>query len=130
MFNQKDLSVLLGGSHIPIDLVDLKSNVTYGGDYHADHPTVQLFWYVVEKFSEADLQSLVKFITSCPRPPLLGFGELRPLLCIRSGGYEVDRLPTASTCVNLLKLPEYRDSELLKEKLLYAIQSSSGFELS
>ena len=130
MFNQKDLSMLLGGSQIPIDLSDLKANVKYAGDYHANHPTIILFWQVVESFSEAHLQGLIKFITSCPRPPLLGFGELRPLLCIRSGGYEVDRLPNASTCVNLLKLPEYRDLELLKGKLLYSIQSASGFELS
>lgn len=130
MFNQKDLSILLGGSQIPIDLSNLKAHTTYGGDYHINHPTIILFWKVVDSLSENHLQSLIKFITSCPRPPLLGFGELRPLLCIRSGGYEVDRLPSASTCVNLLKLPEYRDLELLREKLLYAIQSSSGFELS
>jgi ubiquitin-protein ligase E3 C len=130
MFNQKELSILLGGSQIPIDLQDFKMHTAYGGEYHAEHPTIILFWKAIESFSEAQLQCLIKFVTSCPRPPLLGFRELRPLLCIRHAGSETDRLPTASTCVNLLKLPEYRDLESLKEKLLYAIQSSSGFELS
>ncbi len=130
MFNQKELSILLGGSKIPIDLKDFKLNTKYGGDYHMEHPTIILFWKAIESFSEPQLQCLIKFITSCPRPPLLGFRELQPLLCIRHGGSDIERLPSASTCVNLLKLPEYRDLEVLKEKLLYAIQSSSGFELS
>lgn len=40
------------------------------------------------------------------------------------------KLPTAATCMNLLKLPKYDSVEMLKEKLLYAIRSNSGFELS
>ena len=45
-------------------------------------------------------------------------------------GNEPDRLPTASTCMNLLKLPEFNDEETLRQKLLYAIESGAGFELS
>ena len=40
------------------------------------------------------------------------------------------RLPTASTCMNLLKLPEFKEEKLLREKLFYAIEAGSGFELS
>lgn len=32
--------------------------------------------------------------------------------------------------MNLLKMPVFKDYETLKEKLLYAIQSGAGFELS
>lgn len=46
------------------------------------------------------------------------------------GGKDVDRLPSASTCYNMLKLPNYRRASTLKEKLLYAISSNAGFELS
>ncbi len=42
----------------------------------------------------------------------------------------VAKLPTAATCMNLLKLPKYDSAEMLREKLLYAIRSNSGFELS
>ena len=48
----------------------------------------------------------------------------RPLITVAS------RLPTAATCMNLLKLPQYDTVEELREKLLYAISSDSGFELS
>ena len=41
------------------------------------------------------------------------------------------RLPSASTCVNLLKLPQYDSIEILREKLLWAItNNNAGFELS
>ncbi|GAA6094489.1 ubiquitin-protein ligase E3C isoform X1 [Tachysurus ichikawai] len=56
--------------------------------------------------------------------------ELYPAFCIHNGGNDLERLPTASTCMNLLKLPEFYDQQLMASKLLYAIESSSGFELS
>ncbi len=56
--------------------------------------------------------------------------ELDPPFCIQNAGSEPDRLPTASTCMNLLKLPEFKDEKTLREKLYYAIKSGAGFELS
>ena len=55
--------------------------------------------------------------------------ELSPAFCIQPSGSE-ERLPSASTCMNLLKLPRYKDEATLREKLLYAITSGAGFELS
>lgn len=40
------------------------------------------------------------------------------------------RLPTSSTCFNLLKLPNYSKKSILREKLRYAISMNTGFELS
>lgn len=58
------------------------------------------------------------------------FQDLFPAFCVHFGGNEEDRLPTASTCMNLLKLPEFHDKETLRTKLTYAIESGAGFELS
>ena len=88
------------------------------------------FWTVVSTLSEEQKRKLLKFVTSCSRPPLLGFKDLDPPFCIQNAGTESDRLPTASTCMNLLKLPEFKDAITLKTKLLYAIESEAGFELS
>ena len=46
------------------------------------------------------------------------------------GGKDVDRLATSSTCFNTLKLPNYRRLPTMRSKLLYAISSGAGFELS
>lgn len=40
------------------------------------------------------------------------------------------RLPTSSTCFNLLKLPNYSKKSVLRDKLRYALHSHSGFEIS
>uniref|UniRef100_A0AAR2LQY6 Ubiquitin-protein ligase E3C n=1 Tax=Pygocentrus nattereri TaxID=42514 RepID=A0AAR2LQY6_PYGNA len=130
MFDQQEIQVLISGAHIPVCLDDLKKFTNYSGGYSATHPVIKIFWDVVENFGEDEKRKLLKFVTSCSRPPLLGFKELYPAFCIHNGGSDLERLPTASTCMNLLKLPEFCDEELMRSKLLYAIESSSGFELS
>ncbi|XP_069702572.1 ubiquitin-protein ligase E3C isoform X1 [Periplaneta americana] len=129
MFNNKELQVLISGAQIPVDVEDLKQHTNYTGGYASDHPTIRLFWKVVENFTDLQRRQLLKFVTSCSRPPLLGFKELDPPFCVQHAG-SVDRLPTASTCMNLLKLPEFGEEVILRDKLLYAIQAGAGFELS
>ncbi|XP_008557305.1 ubiquitin-protein ligase E3C [Microplitis demolitor] len=129
MFNNKEMQVLISGAQIPVDVDDLKQHTNYTGGYATDHPTIKAFWRVVEKFNNKQKGQLLKFVTSCSRPPLLGFKELDPPFCIQNAG-SLDRLPTSSTCMNLLKLPEFPDEVTLREKLLYAIQAGAGFELS
>ncbi|XP_033208401.1 ubiquitin-protein ligase E3C [Belonocnema kinseyi] len=129
MFNNKELQVLISGAQIPVDVSDLKLHTNYTGGYTPDHPTIVAFWKVVVEFSDQQKSQLLKFVTSCSRPPLLGFKELDPPFCIQHAG-SINRLPTSSTCMNLLKLPEFPDENTLREKLLYAIQAGAGFELS
>lgn len=130
MFNTKELQVLISGAEIPVDVDDLMKHTRYGGDYTAEHKTVKMFWKVVRIFDDDQRRQLLRFVTSCSRPPLLGFKDLDPPFCIQNSGDDLTRLVTASTCLNLLKLPEYTDERTLREKLLYAIQSGVGFELS
>uniref|UniRef100_A0A8C0SHB3 HECT-type E3 ubiquitin transferase n=1 Tax=Canis lupus familiaris TaxID=9615 RepID=A0A8C0SHB3_CANLF len=125
-----EAQVLISGAQVPISLEDLKSFTNYSGGYSADHPVIKVFWRVVEGFTDEEKRKLLKFVTSCSRPPLLGFKELYPAFCIHNGGSDLERLPTASTCMNLLKLPEFYDETLLRSKLLYAIECAAGFELS
>ncbi|GAB1289498.1 Ubiquitin-protein ligase E3C [Apodemus speciosus] len=130
MFDQQEIQVLISGAQVPVSLEDLKSFTNYSGGYSADHPVIKIFWRVVEGFTDDEKRKLLKFVTSCSRPPLLGFKELYPAFCIHNGGSDLERLPTASTCMNLLKLPEFYDEALLRSKLLYAIECAAGFELS
>uniref|UniRef100_A0A182R8P1 Ubiquitin-protein ligase E3C n=1 Tax=Anopheles funestus TaxID=62324 RepID=A0A182R8P1_ANOFN len=129
MFSNKELQVLISGAEIPVDVHDLRQHTRYGGDFSLEHHTIQLFWKVVEQFDDIQRRLLLKFVTSCSRPPLLGFKDLDPPFYIQNAG-DTDRLPSASTCMNLLKLPAFEEEDVLREKLLYAIQSGAGFELS
>ncbi|KAI9264431.1 hypothetical protein BY458DRAFT_556842 [Sporodiniella umbellata] len=129
MFNEKELQVLLGGASIPIDLDDLRANTVLAG-YMEHDATIQNFWKTLELFDNDLRMKFVKFVTSCSRPPLLGFKELVPKFCIRNAGESSERLPTSSTCVNLLKLPDFNSFETLRSKLTYAITADAGFDLS
>jgi ubiquitin-protein ligase E3 C len=114
MFNQQELQIVLGGASVPIDLTDLRAHTVLAGFREYD-ATVQNFWHVLESFDNDMRMKFVKFVTSCSRPPLLGFKELVPRFCLRNAGVDDERLPTSSTCVNLLKLPNYSSFEKLKE---------------
>jgi len=128
MFNPYELQMLISGEK-DVNIEDLKENVEYGG-FRQNDETIIDFWDVVEEMSSAERFQLVKFVTSVPRAPLLGFKALVPRFGIKNDGSELERLPTSSTCVNLLKLPNYRNKKQLKEKLLYAINAEAGFDLS
>jgi ubiquitin-protein ligase E3 C len=71
MFNQQELQILIGGVNSPIDLGDLRANTNYGGLFKDDNPVVEKFWRVVGSFNQEQRRALLRFITSCSRPPLL-----------------------------------------------------------
>jgi ubiquitin-protein ligase E3 C len=135
MFNQTELQTLIGGTSSSIDVADLRRNTLYGGLYvrgddPQDHQTIEIFWKVMESLSDKERRAVLKFVTSTPRAPLLGFGSLNPRFSIRDSGDDETRLPSASTCVNLMKLPRYKSEAVMRKKLLYAVMSGAGFDLS
>lgn len=141
LFNASEFNQLLSGGNHDIDIDDLRKNTRYTGGYTEGSRTVKLFWEVFANFEPKERCLLLKFVTSCSRAPLLGFKYLQPTFTIHKvscdlpllatfGGQDVDRLPSASTCYNTLKLPTYKRQNTLRAKLLYAINSNAGFELS
>jgi len=143
IFSPSELQqVISGDASDAIDIDDMQKYAQYSGGYSSMSSTIRTFWKVVKELTMEEQKKLVKFITGYPKPPLMGFKALHPPLTIhrveneRASGFlslfgpDTDRLPTASVCFNLLKLPEYRKSSTLKEKLKYSILSGAGFELS
>lgn len=129
MFDYYELQMLISGGKKDVDVNDWQNNVEYGG-YLPHDISIRYFWEIVNEMSPQEKSKLIKFVTSVSRAPLLGFAVLNPKFGIRNSGRDVTRLPTASTCVNLLKLPDYQNKQIMKEKLLYAINTESGFDLS
>lgn len=76
--------------------------------------TVKRFWSVVSAMSAKEKAALLRFVTSCERPPPLGFESMQPPFCVHRVGIRADgeRLPTASTCFNTLKLPTYSSEKV------------------
>uniref|UniRef100_A0A7E4VEV6 Ubiquitin-protein ligase E3B n=1 Tax=Panagrellus redivivus TaxID=6233 RepID=A0A7E4VEV6_PANRE len=155
LFSTHELQSLISGVGRDVDISDLRRHVQYFGGFHSNHRVIKWLWQIVESdFSVEERKLFLKFVTSCSRPPLLGFANLEPKFSIRCvevsdeqdtgdtlasvvRGFlaikrvrSAARLPTSSTCFNLLKLPNYHKKSLLLEKLRYAIHAQAGFELS
>lgn len=90
----------------------------------------------MEKLPQAELALLLKFSTGNSTVPAEGFLHLQglsglqrfTLACVGDGD---ERLPTASTCFNLLKIPDYSSKAILEERLHVALHyGSEGFSFS
>ena len=133
LFNEPELQILISGaSDGALDVDDMKAHAHYSGGYTSIDPSVRRFWSVVASLNQKQQSALLRFVTSCERPPPLGFKSLNPPFTIQRVGIfrDADRLPTASTCFNVLKLPTYSSAKVLRERLIYAVESGAGFELS
>lgn len=155
MFSTPEVQRLISGDNAEIDLDDLKKHTVYYGGFHSSHRVIIWLWDILSSDFNADERAMfLKFVTSCSRPPLLGFAYLKPPFSIRCVEVSDDqdtgdtlgsvlrgfftirkkepggRLPTSSTCFNLLKLPNYSKKSILRDKLRYAISMNTGFELS
>jgi ubiquitin-protein ligase E3 C len=133
IFNEGELQVLISGATDgKLDVDDMRANTRYVGGYTGVEPNIRRFWRVVSSFTSKQQADLLRFATSCERPPPLGFASMQPPFTIqrvyimRDG----DKLPTASTCFNVLKLPTYSSEKVLRDRLLYAIEAGAGFELT
>lgn len=156
---QKELQFLISGVQGAINIDDLRRNTVYS-NYSEDDEPVQFFWQILEEFSPELQRKFLFFVTSSynVRPeevvrvasadgwnlitemlwpvhrslqsPLLGFSHLSPKFSIIRADSAEDRLPTAATCMNLLRLPSYASLELMRSKLQYAVEANAGFEMS
>jgi hypothetical protein len=129
-----DINQLLRGEP-HIDVEDLIANLQISTAFPRNDPQVKWFLELLRDpsvFTQARLRQLVQFITGDDGVPLGGFKNLNePMKLSRDPlGKPDKRLPSASTCFNRLDLPEYTNKGVLQEKLLKAIGSNSGFELS
>lgn len=147
LFSGYELQKLISGDDTikGIDVAGMMACTRYSGGFHPSQSIVSWLWEVVDEMNADQQRSFLRFMTSCSRQPLLGFRSLVPAPCVQQvrlreddrgndmaegGSFGNIRLPTSSTCMNLLKLPKYPSKQLLKEKLLYAIEAAAGFELS
>ena len=129
IFCAPELQILISGNN-NISLKELKQYTRYIGYASTDRNIVRL-WTVLEELNAVDSGLFLKFVTSCERPPSLGFSFLLPVFTVQLVPCNDDlRLPTASTCFNTLKLPSYSSQEVLKNRLLTSLKSGAGFDLS
>jgi ubiquitin-protein ligase E3 C len=130
-FSAPELQVIISGAARGIDVDDLERHTSYNSGFFSMHPTIMMFWKVMNELSDKDRAALLKFVTSCERPPPNGFRQLEPgFTIVPLSAAQANSLPMASTCFNTLKLPSYSDRATMKAKILIAIHSGAGFEMA
>jgi ubiquitin-protein ligase E3 C len=131
MFSESELQLLISGEDKPLDVKDLRKHTKLKG-FYSTSSTVRRFWRILERLDMSLQKQLLRFVTSCERAPRLGFASLNPPFCIQcvSISRDDDRLPSSATCFNTLKLPTYSSEKVMREKLICAITSGTGFELA
>ncbi|XP_065178917.1 E3 ubiquitin-protein ligase Itchy-like isoform X1 [Sycon ciliatum] len=128
-FDERELELMLCGMQ-EFDLEDWQRNTIYRG-YTRSSKQVTWFWQVVKSLDNEKRARLLQFITGTCRVPIGGFSELMgsngpQRFCIEKVGSEKS-LPRSHTCFNRLDLPAYRSMEILREKLMFAVEECEGF---
>ncbi|XP_019355452.1 E3 ubiquitin-protein ligase HACE1 isoform X2 [Alligator mississippiensis] len=129
LFDEYELELLLSGMP-EIDVNDWLKNTEYTSGYERGDQVIQWFWDVVEELSQEERVLLLQFVTGSSRVPHGGFAHIMggsglQNFTIAAVPYTPNLLPTSSTCINMLKLPEYPSKEILKDRLLVALHCGS-----
>ncbi|KAI1241055.1 hypothetical protein IHE44_0009515 [Lamprotornis superbus] len=127
LFDEYELELLLSGMP-EIDVNDWLKNTEYTSGYERGDQVIQWFWDVVEELTQEERVLLLQFVTG--RVPHGGFAHIMggsglQNFTIAAVPYTANLLPTSSTCINMLKLPEYPSKEILKDRLLVALHCGS-----
>ncbi|XP_072106489.1 E3 ubiquitin-protein ligase HACE1 isoform X7 [Mobula birostris] len=129
LFDEYELELLLSGMP-EIDVTDWQHNTEYTSGYDKEEPVIKWFWEVVKEFTQEECVLLLQFVTGSSRVPHGGFAYLMggsglQKFTIAAVPYTSNLLPTSSTCINMLKLPEYPSKENLKDRILVALHCGS-----
>ncbi|CAB9500257.1 Probable E3 ubiquitin-protein ligase hulA [Seminavis robusta] len=121
--------LISGKAEVDVDL--LRSVVEYEG-YVEHDKAIQYFWETLRELSNDERKLFLQFVWARNRLPLKKSDFEAPFKIQRDGANSGERadqaLPSASTCFFSLALPEYSSKEILKEKLLFAINNVTTME--
>lgn len=100
--------------------------ITKYEDYTPSDPLITWFWEILEQdLTQTQLRKLLEFVTASGRLPVSGWEGVTFIVQRNGGGDE--RLPGSSTCYGRLLLPEYSCKEVLRERLVKAVEEGLGF---
>lgn len=124
-----ELDLIMNGKPV-IDVEEIRAYTIFQGEeeFSDNHPQVIQLWQTVREFEEEDKRLFLFFVTGTSRVPLDGYDP--PFNITQGLGMEKNSLPRAHTCFNQLVLPYFSSLEVMREKLLFALKETEGFQLS
>ncbi|KAE9134708.1 hypothetical protein PF007_g2820 [Phytophthora fragariae] len=132
LFTPRELEVLIcGRREVDVDLLRQCTEYSEGADEAMPH--VQHFWEVLREMTSEERTSFLRFVWARSRMPNsakdfpMNF-KLQAAHDPGAMGQPDLYLPHAQTCFFALRLPAYTSKEVLRTKLLYAIQNSPNMD--
>ncbi|WBY56551.1 HECT-type E3 ubiquitin ligase UT [Plasmodium yoelii yoelii] len=134
IFDEEEICEYLFGNSINNDEYWTKAHLsTYIKPDHGYTNDSITFITLIEILSEFDCNErkmFLKFCTGTSTLPNNGFSALKPLMKVVKKEDNND-LPSVMTCTNYLKIPDYKNKEKLRNRLMYAInEGQKNFSLS
>ncbi|CAF2798974.1 unnamed protein product [Rotaria sp. Silwood2] len=116
-----------------VDVLLLKRNTIYRGAYDENSSHIQRFWTVLtEMFDEAQKKLFLIFVWGRSTLPRLDKDFTSKFIIqtiSRDDNHEPDQmLPRSHTCFFALDLPEYSTTDIMYERLNYAITNCSSID--
>lgn len=110
-----------------VDVGLLKQVVEYEG-YTAADKVIEYFWETLQEMTNDERKRFLQFVWARNRLPMRKADFDAPFK-IQKDTLKTDQaLPSASTCFFTLTLPDYSNQEILRDKLLFAIQNVTTME--
>lgn len=129
VFSIKELDDILAGCTQTWDEETLMAHTRVDHGYTKSSQTIKNLFKVLSEMGKEDQKLFLQFVTGCPKLPIGGLANLKPPLTIvkKASGKNADSfLPSAMTCTNYLKLPDYSSITVLREQLYRAIRDGQG----
>jgi hypothetical protein len=119
--------IFCGNPEVDVDL--LRRVVEYEG-YNESDDVIQYFWETLRELTNDERKAFLQFVWARNRLPTKESDFDAPFKIQRDGSNNRgdNALPSASTCFFSLALPEYSSKEVLKHKLLFAINNVTTME--
>jgi hypothetical protein len=124
MTGEEIRDLFCGNSDVDVEL--LRRVVEYEG-YQEDDEVIGFFWEALREMSSDERTKFLQFVWARNRLPMKESAFDAPFKIQKdtagAGGGADAALPSASTCFFSLTLPEYSSKDILKRKLLFAIEN-------
>lgn len=118
-------AMLCGNPDVDVDL--LKRVVEYEG-YSESDAVIGYFWEALREMSNDDRKKFLQFVWARNRLPNKESDFEAPFKIQKDAGKSDESLPSASTCFFSLTLPEYSSKDILRQKLMFAVENVCTME--
>ncbi|KAJ5550035.1 hypothetical protein N7535_002022 [Penicillium sp. DV-2018c] len=135
-FTPSELVMLFGQAQEDWSIETLMDSIKADHGFNMDSRSVRNLLQTMSELDDQERRDFLQFVTGSPKLPIGGFKSLTPTFTVVCRPSEHpytpdDYLPSVMTCVNYLKLPDYSDLSVLKQRLSVAIKEGQGaFHLS